>query len=184
MIKISCAFLMTAISLIWLAVRGVVWIKTKRINAKRELQLLTVYVCIVVVARITCFPFERVNGAVQPLVFDPERLLPLRVNLVPFVNMLNYPTLGETLRNVVGNTVMFMPLGIVWPSVFNGLNSHKKVVLSGFLSSLFIEIFQLPFYERSSDVDDLILNTLGFVIGYLIYLAIRRVKHKSTDSVN
>ncbi|MBQ2750269.1 MAG: VanZ family protein, partial [Clostridia bacterium] len=41
--------------------------------------------------------------------------------------------------------------------------------LAGFLMSLSIELLQLPFAVRASDVDDLILNSLGVVLGYGIY---------------
>ena len=43
--------------------------------------------------------------------------------------------------------------------------------------SLTIEILQLPFADRTSDVDDLILNTLGVAIGYILYLTVRNVKN-------
>ena len=65
---------------------------------------------------------------------------------------------------------MFIPLGIVWPSVYKGLNKHWKILSAGIGFSLFIEILQLPFYDRVSDIDDLLLNSLGFIIGYLLYL--------------
>lgn len=74
----------------------------------------------------------------------------------------------------IGNTAMFIPLGIVWPSVYNGLNKHWKVLAAGIGFSLFIEILQLPFYDRVSDVDDLLLNSAGFLIGYLVYLLVNR----------
>ena len=44
----------------------------------------------------------------------------------------------------------------------------RKIILGGMLTSLFIEIMQV-FVDRRSDVDDLILNTLGTAIGYLGY---------------
>ena len=43
------------------------------------------------------------------------------------------------------------------------------VVLTGFLISLSIEIIQLPFAVRASDIDDLILNLSGMIIGFAIY---------------
>ncbi|MBR6579461.1 MAG: VanZ family protein, partial [Clostridia bacterium] len=36
----------------------------------------------------------------------------------------------------------------------------------------------LPFYERVSDIDDLLLNSLGFIIGYLLYLLAKQVSKK------
>ena len=39
--------------------------------------------------------------------------------------------------------------------------------------SLLIEILQLPFFDRASDIDDLILNSVGFIVGYGIYLLVK-----------
>jgi glycopeptide antibiotics resistance protein len=71
---------------------------------------------------------------------------------------------------------MFIPLGVIWPFVYRELNTAWKAFLAGFGVSLCIELLQLPFYTRVSDVDDLILNTVGFMIGYLLYLLIRLLK--------
>ena len=73
---------------------------------------------------------------------------------------------------------MFIPLGIVWPSVYKGLDTHKKVISAGVGVSLCIEILQLPFYDRVSDIDDLLLNSLGFIIGYLLYLLAKLLSKK------
>ena len=85
----------------------------------------------------------------------------------------------EALLNLIGNTAMFIPLGIVWPAVFKRLNTHGKVIAAGVGISLTIEILQLPFFNRATDIDDLILNSAGFLMGYGIYLAVvRRILSK------
>jgi glycopeptide antibiotics resistance protein len=76
---------------------------------------------------------------------------------------------------------MFIPLGIVWPSVYKGLNTHWKVIFAGVRVSLYIEILQLPFYDRVSDIDDLLLNSLGFIVGYLLYLLAKLVRKKCQE---
>ena len=165
MISISYLTTVVIITGAWIASRLAVALKNKKVDLKREVQLLLVYVCINVVARFTLFRFGNVNN---PLVFSVANLLPPRVNLIPFVNLFDYPTVGEALLNVLGNTLMFVPLGIVFPIVYKRLDSYKMAALTGFCCSLCIELVQL-FLDRVSDVDDLILNTLGYVIGYLVY---------------
>ena len=178
MIQISYTSMVVFISIIWCLVRAVCAIKTKRVDWKRELQLLLVYICIVVVARFTFFPFSKVNGEIQPLVYESAKVYPFRINWIPFVNLFDYPEMRDILINVIGNTAMFIPLGIVWPSVYKGLDTHWKVISAGIGVSLCIEILQLPFYDRVSDVDDLLLNSLGFTIGYLLYLLAKLVSKK------
>lgn len=178
MIQISYTFMVILITIVWLLVRGVIWAKQKQINWKQELKLLLVYVCIIVVTRFTFCPFGKVDGRIQPLVFYKDNWFPFRINWKPFVYLFDYPKLSEVLLNVIGNTTMFMPLGIVWPNVFKKLDTHAKVIAAGVGYSLAIEILQLPFYDRVSDVDDLILNSLGYLMGYGIYVAVKRLKKK------
>ena len=175
MIKISYTFLLILITCIWVLVRGIVSCKAKRFDWKRELQLILVYICIVVVARFTFFPFSRMDGKIQPLVFNAATAFPPRINLLPFVYLFDYPRMSEALLNLIGNTTMFIPLGVVWPIVFKKLNSHWKVISAGVGCSMCIEILQLPFYDRVSDIDDLILNSAGFITGYLLYLLVKTI---------
>ena len=176
MIGISYLSVMVGITVLWIFVRGMVCLRQKRFSLKRELQLLLVYICVVVVTRFTFFPFSTVDGQVQPLLFDASRIFPPRINLLPVVYLFDYPIFREALINFIGNTAMFIPLGIVWPSVFKKLDTHGKVIAAGVGYSLLIEIFQLPFFDRVSDIDDLLLNSLGFLMGYGIYLLVRTLK--------
>ena len=166
------------ITVLWVITRAFFRIKNRRIDWKREAKLLLVYVCIMVIARITFFPLEKIDGKVQPLVFDIANAFSFRINVLPFVNLLEYDEMRDAIINFIGNTAMFIPVGIVWPIVFRELDSHWKTILAGIGFSLLIEILQLPFYDRVSDIDDLILNTAGYLIGYGIYLVIRKMKIK------
>ena len=116
MTEITFPALLAVFSGIWLVVRIFFWCRQGRIDWKRELQLLWVYLCTVVVLRLTFFPFSRVDGQIQPLLFDPGRMVPPRINVLPFVYLFDYPTVREILLNVIGNSVLFLPYGIVFPS--------------------------------------------------------------------
>ena len=175
MIGIPYKAVMTGITVLWILIRGIVLLRTKRFSWKREAQLLLVYICIMVVTRFAFFPFSRVDGQVQPLLFDPAKVFPPRINLLPVIYLFDYPVFREALINFIGNTCMFIPLGVVWPVVFDKLDTHEKVIAAGIGCSLLIEIVQLPFFDRVSDIDDLILNSLGFLTGYGIYLLVRAI---------
>lgn len=158
---------------LWILVRSTVNLRQGRVFWKRERQLMLVYICIIVVTRLTFFPFFKVNGQIQPLLFDASKIFPPRINLMPVVYLFDYPVFREALINLIGNTAMFLPLGIVWPGVFPKLDSHRKVIAAGIGYSLLIELAQLPFYDRVTDIDDLILNSLGFLLGYGIFLLVK-----------
>lgn len=167
-----------AVMIGWILFRLAAYFKNKRINWKFEAVQLLFLINLLVIYRMTFHPFSKVDGQVQPLIFETATAWPFRINFIPFVNLLDYPTKGEILLNVIGNTAMFIPTGILTPLLYKHLDSFKKTVLTGFLISLTIEIIQLPFAVRCSDVDDLILNTLGCMAGFGILSLCRLVKRK------
>lgn len=171
LIELECFF-----TAIWLLCRIIVWIKQRRINWKRETVLLLMYINLAVIIRFTFFPMSRIDGRVQPLIYDAATAFPFRINLIPFVNLFDYDSKRDLLLNVIGNTAMFIPSGIVLPIIYKKLNTFWKVVAAGAMMSLCIEIIQLPFSVRASDVDDLMLNVLGVAVGYGIYAAVKRLK--------
>ena len=161
---------------VWILLRVITWLRQGRIDWKREAVLLLMYVNLAVIIRFVFFPKALVNGHVQPLVFDPAAAFPPRVNLVPFRHLFDYDNIRDLVWNVVGNTAMFIPSGIILPLVYPKLNSFGKVLAAGAFLSLCTELLQLPFASRATDLDDLILNTLGVAIGYGIYRAFARRK--------
>ena len=103
MIYISYSFLVLCISIAWNLVRILVAYRQQKIVIRREFQLLPVYICLVVVARFTFFPFSRIDGVIQPLVLIKSKMLSPRINLIPFVHLFDYPVLREALLNLIGN---------------------------------------------------------------------------------
>lgn len=107
-------------------------------------------------------------------------------NLVLFDEIKRYITYREQfgswifLKNILGNVIGFVPLGLLWPYVFPKLKNPFFVVLICFECSLVIELIQLACKIGSFDVDDLLLNTLGGFIGcilYYVWMAIWRKVH-------
>ena len=178
MLEITFPALELAFAAVWLLVRACVWIRQKRIDWKREAVLALMYLNLAVILRLVFFPRERAGGQLPPLVFDASAVFPLRVNLVPLVHLFRYGSVRDILWNVTGNAAMFVPSGILLPMVYRNCRSFRKTAAAGALLSLCIEILQLPFQARASDVDDLILNTLGAVAGYGIYAAFQRLRGK------
>ena len=109
-----------------------------------------------------------------------------RVNLEPFKTIDIYQTFG---KQVLGNFVMLLPLGIYLPLLYTRLRkaySFFAVLLICFLVSVCIELLQLATSYRSTDIDDVILNTLGGCTGFIIYLLIKTIiaPKKSIDQTN
>lgn len=107
------------------------------------------------------------------------------VNLTPFVGILAFwESIGEpwAARNLLGNILLFVPLGALAPLIGPKGFGFLKTTVYGLSVSLLIECSQL-FLIRGTDVDDLILNTAGTVLGYVLYLLFRGVFPGSYRSV-
>ena len=151
---------------IYLLVRAAVSIRNKRIDWKRERLHILMYINLLVIIYFTF----------SPLLLDPDAVFNCRINLVPFVYLTDYDNKTHMIMNIFGNILMFVPTGIILPVLYKRLDNFFKVAGTGFLMSLAIEILQLPFADRTSDVDDLIMNTLGVAIGYVLYVIVRYVR--------
>ena len=78
--------------------------------------------------------------------------------------------------NVLGNVCVFVPLGIFLPKLFAKCQNPLLTILFSFELSLCVEIIQLITKVGSFDVDDLLLNTLGGLCGFVIYTIYRGIK--------
>ncbi len=92
--------------------------------------------------------------------FNPE------INLLLFREIFRYPVGSDLFfKNVLGNIIIFIPFGILIKEEFN-LNIFKTILIS-LIFSLSIEIVQL-LIGRVFDIDDILLNVIGSLIGYLL----------------
>lgn len=98
-----------------------------------------------------------------------------RYNLVPFAEIRRFWIYREQLGNVAfltnlwGNIVAFLPFGFILPIVTRRMRSGFTIIMSGFALSMTVELIQLITRVGCFDVDDLILNTIGAAIGYLLF---------------
>lgn len=90
----------------------------------------------------------------------------------------NITALGRSfsLFMLLGNLIMFMPFGF-FPALVGSKPKWWKSLLTGFCVSAFIEVIQL-FIGRSSDINDIILNTTGALCGFWVYLLITLIAPK------
>ena len=104
-----------------------------------------------------------------PFVFN-HRYKPM--NLVPFIDV--SMGRGDFSRQVVLNTIMTVPFGFLFPLTQNRAGKLSRTLFFCFIMSLGIELLQ-PFFNRSSDVTDLITNVIGGILGYGFYIIFRPV---------
>lgn len=97
------------------------------------------------------------------------------INLTPFREMTRY-NIGSKLffYNVIGNIVLFIPFGYFVSDYLKAKKIHHILIVS-ILISLTAELIQYKI-GRAFDVDDIILNVLGAILGFMCYISIRAIK--------
>ena len=148
-----------------------------KINITKKLK---VFLLIMYLAFISYFGFiAKIAGRTQ---FHNNEL-----NLVPFNTVRQYflitdiSDLLEFVINIFGNLIVFMPVGMFIPFLFPNkvwTSRISYVLIIGFLFSLGVESIQLIMSVGVFDVDDLLLNTLGALIGWYLVRIISNVRNE------
>lgn len=99
-------------------------------------------------------------------------------NYIPFKTIMPY-LLGNNgfligALNIGGNIAFLIPIGFLLPFVFAGIN-WKKLLSVAVLSGMFIELTQVVLHIGIFDIDDVILNGLGVMVGYWMYLFFQKI---------
>lgn len=99
----------------------------------------------------------------------------LRANLYPFATLKKFWNMDQDLFlwNVIPNLLLLMPVGILVPLIFKNVNNTFKIFLVITAVSLCIETLQY-FTGRSADIDDLMLNVVGGMSTYIVYLLYKK----------
>lgn len=107
-----------------------------------------------------------------------------RYNVVPFKEIrrfiVYYHQLGafSVFVNLCGNVLAFVPFGIFLPILTNNKLKFFSVTVFTFNLTLIVELTQLISKVGSFDIDDIILNTLGGIIGYLMFFVWKSVNER------
>jgi len=133
-----------------------------------------------ILLRLGWFTFILYLGVLTYFLFFSERYgrtigEEYRYNLVLFEEIKRFfkyrhmLSMEAFLLNMVGNVVAFIPFGFAIPYLSSKQRKFLNVMFLSFEFSLVIEVIQLVFKVGSFDVDDLLLNTIGGIIGYIIF---------------
>lgn len=96
-------------------------------------------------------------------------------NLIPFTEISRYKFGSEAfLYNVIGNILIFVPFGY-FVSGYIKATRFSHILAVSIISSLTVEVVQLQI-GRSFDIDDILLNVCGAIIGFLLYIGLCAIK--------
>jgi len=105
-------------------------------------------------------------------------------NLTPFKEIRRFWEYRDILgpmavfTNLAGNVLAFIPFGAALPVINRRMRGLFQIAILSLEFSLIVETVQLIFKVGSFDVDDMILNTLGGIIGYIIFAVCNRIRRK------
>jgi glycopeptide antibiotics resistance protein len=146
--------------------------------------LLVIYICLVL--SVTLFPIPIGFHYNTENIYRSINVIPL-VTIIKSISQIGIAYGGDTqfmigliARNVGGNILLLMPLGLLAPLIWTKFKRYKNIMLLGFVISVSIELLQLVEtlsggWGRITDIDDVICNVLGVTVGYLIYKFIFKI---------
>lgn len=84
-------------------------------------------------------------------------------------------TILKESENILGNIVLFLPLGFLLPIMYKQFRNFIFLCIAAFLCSFLIESIQYFIsinwgYNRIADIDDLVLNVIGSILGFILYV--------------
>ena len=124
---------------------------------------------IICLFQITAFRFGGLGWSLENMM---ERKT--RVNGTPLVFIWNWAVKKRwwyLIYNAVGNCIWFVPLGVLLPALYKEYRKHfGRTVFIGMVVSTLIEILQYIFCTGVTDIDDVIFNTIGTAVGYIMWM--------------
>ncbi|UZQ51444.1 VanZ family protein [Clostridium kluyveri] len=96
------------------------------------------------------------------------------ISILTQFNLIPFNSISGGIMTHFTNIIMFMPLGFLLPFIWRQFKSPWKVIGTALLFSMMIELSQL-LNMRSTDIDDLIMNTIGAFLGWTIYSLFKKL---------
>ncbi|MBR5391159.1 MAG: VanZ family protein [Clostridia bacterium] len=159
---------------VWLLARTL-WLAEKRQSPRtgREFLLALFVFYLIALASQTILPLPDFRQGLRPLLESARTRIDtqFRINPIPLRTIRAFwhkGTYEQNLINLAGNVGIFLPMGLLPPLLWERWRRLWKTALLCLLASCGIEFLQL-FLSRSVDVDDVILNLLGGLLGYLLF---------------
>lgn len=104
-------------------------------------------------------------------------------NWIPFKEIFRYDINSKLFfRNIIGNVLLFMPFGLFVAAYLDSEKVYPVFILT-FISSISVEIVQ-KIIGRVFDVDDIILNSIGGIVGALIYIILDKIRDNLPNPFN
>lgn len=153
-----------------------------KVNLYRKIFIILfiIYIAFLLFVIVLKFPTGLAKGTIN-IWLDGGTINRLSPQLIPFKTIIFYVRHVQAVydwffKNLACNVIMFMPYGFLVPLISKKkINIGRKIIISGCIFSALIEVFQYITALGLCDIDDVILNTLGVLLGFGIYKITKNV---------
>lgn len=185
-----------AIPIIVILITMIIEIKKSKDTQEKDkirmfwLKILFIIYCLLLITILFLNNAYRVTVFQNVNIFSKEHFE--TSNIVPFGTIIEYINrlINQNIRasivilNLVTNLLLFTPMGFFIPILFkNKIKNTKQFILMMVVITLFVEILQFITYRGTTDIDDIILNTIGAVLVYELMKTkfLKKILEKTID---
>ncbi len=152
----------------------------EKINNNKKESILKVICYIIFIIYILCltkivlFKYSNLMHVIKDIFkgelsgFRSVNIIPLK-SIIDFIKIISEGYFTRGFNNIIGNILVFVPLGYFLPMLFKKTEKVRYTILFSLILSLIYESLQYFLYLGSADIDDVILNLLGAFIGFIFY---------------
>jgi glycopeptide antibiotics resistance protein len=139
------------------------------------------FILYIIIAVILLFlsPYRQAAHEINSAGSNPYNIIPFKT-ITDYIKASSHINQSIWMSNLFGNVLAFFPLGIFLPWLFERFLGFWRTIITVFLATSSVEILQFATRVGSFDIDDIILNTIGGALGYLLirifYLLIMKGK--------
>jgi glycopeptide antibiotics resistance protein len=143
----------------------------KKISIHKQIVIFLFFIYFIGVLSVTLFPLP----VQKELIIYRRELSYVTNNFIPFTTIkeiIDQGNIKSVIRTLIANIILFIPLGSILPLLWQRASKLSMVFLWGFAGSISVEFLQylisllIGYTYRSTDIDDVILNIVGAVIGF------------------
>ncbi|MFL8938030.1 VanZ family protein [Rossellomorea oryzaecorticis] len=141
----------------------------------------TLAIYLLILSKLILFKHLPLSEITRHFTFNSDHAYLGNHNFIPLKTIIFYFYLADVnlnirVENLVGNMIGFAPFGFMLPLLTKRFSTIKNIIAATLCLSLLFELIQFVFKFGSFDVDDLILNTLGGLLGYCIFSVCRSMR--------
>lgn len=162
----------------------------KKYSLTKNLLISIFIVYLLLVIGVTLFPLPYQANLLNDLRQSGHGLKGNIIPLKSIISILQNNPVHDMARQLLGNIILGIPFGFLYTITFNQRKTLVNTIIPGIIFTVLIEVLQfligqvIGYSYRVVDIDDVLLNTIGIIIGYFLSIIIKPALQKHLDLDN